>query len=56
VEATAAQVRPDGTEHSAVVTSKQLDSLTARDRSVVSLLRTVPGVQYQADQGSVGGQ
>ncbi len=56
VEATAAQVQTDSTEHSAVLTSKQLESLTARGRDVVSLLRTIPGVQYQADQDSVGGQ
>jgi hypothetical protein len=48
-------VQTDSSEHSAVLTSNQLDTLTARGRDVVSLLRTIPGVQYQADQDSVGG-
>lgn len=55
VEAVAAQVQTDSSEHSAVLTSRQLETLTARGRDVVSLLRTIPGVQYQADQDSVGG-
>ncbi len=55
VEATAAQVQTDSTEHSAVLTTQQLTNLTARGRDVVSLLRTIPGVQYQSDQDSVGG-
>lgn len=48
-------VQTDSTEHSAVLSSVQLENLTARGRDVVSLLRTIPGVQYQADQDSVGG-
>jgi hypothetical protein len=56
VESTAIQVQTDSTEHSAVLTSNQLTNLTARGRDVVSMLRTIPGVQYQADQDSVGGQ
>ncbi|MFN7921335.1 MAG: carboxypeptidase regulatory-like domain-containing protein [Bryobacteraceae bacterium] len=55
VTAEAAQVQTDSSEHSAVLTNKQLENLTARGRDVVSMLRTIPGVQYQADQDSVGG-
>ncbi len=55
VVAQAAQVQTDSSEHSAVLTSNQLISLTARGREVVSMLRTIPGVQYQADQDSTGG-
>jgi Carboxypeptidase regulatory-like domain len=55
VEAHAAQVQTDSSEHSASLTSGQLENLTARGRDVVSMLRTIPGVQYQADQDSVGG-
>ena len=55
VEATAAQVQTDSSEHSAVLTTQQLTNLTARGRDVVSLLRTIPGVQYQTDQDSAGG-
>ena len=55
VEAKGAMVQTDSAENSAVLTSGQLDTLTARGREVVSLLRTIPGVQYQADQNDVGG-
>jgi hypothetical protein len=51
----AAQVQTDSSEHSAVLTSTQLTNLTAKGREVVSMLRTIPGVQYQADQDSTGG-
>src|SRR5450432_1807433 len=51
----AAQVQTDSSEHSAVLTTNQLTNLTARGRDVVSMLRTIPGVQYQADQDAVGG-
>src|SRR5262249_40689065 len=55
VEAKSAMVQTDSVEHSAALTSNQLETLTARGREVVSLLRTIPGVQYQADQDSAGG-
>jgi len=55
VTAEAAQVQVDSSEHSAELTTSQLSSLTARGREVVSMLRTIPGVQYQADQDSTGG-
>ncbi|MBZ5625052.1 MAG: carboxypeptidase-like regulatory domain-containing protein [Acidobacteriia bacterium] len=51
----ASQVQTDSSEHSAVITTSQVTNLTARGRDVVSMLRTIPGVQYQADQDSVGG-
>jgi hypothetical protein len=55
VTATAAQLQTDSSESSAALTSNQLQNLTARGRDVVSMMRTIPGVQYQADQDSVGG-
>ena len=55
VVAEAAQVQTDSSEHSAELTNTQLTNLTARGREVVSMLRTIPGVQYQADQDSTGG-
>jgi hypothetical protein len=55
VEATGVSVQTDSSEHSAVLTNSQIQNLTARGRDVVSMLRTIPGVQYQADQDSVGG-
>lgn len=50
----AVQVQVDSSEHSAILTSNQIENLTARGRDVVSMLRTIPGVQYQPDQDHVG--
>uniref|UniRef100_Q02D60 TonB-dependent transporter Oar-like beta-barrel domain-containing protein n=1 Tax=Solibacter usitatus (strain Ellin6076) TaxID=234267 RepID=Q02D60_SOLUE len=50
-----AQVQTSSSEHSAELTTTQLQNLTAKGREVVSMLRTIPGVQYQADQDSTGG-
>src|SRR5205814_1155370 len=55
VSAEVAQVQTNSSEHSATLTTNQVQNLTARGRDVVSMLRTIPGVQYQADQDSVGG-
>jgi hypothetical protein len=55
VTADAAHVETDSAELSADITTQQLGSLTSRGREVVSLLRTIPGVAYQADQDSAGG-
>jgi hypothetical protein len=55
VVAEAAQVQTDSSEHSASLTTTQVANLTAKGREVVSMLRTIPGVQYQADQDSAGG-
>ena len=55
VEAHAAHVETDSAEASAELTSSQISNLTARGRDVVSLMRTIPGVSYQADQDSAGG-
>lgn len=55
VTADVAQVQTNSSEHSAELTTNQLKNLTARGREVVSLLRTIPGVQYQPDQDSTGG-
>jgi hypothetical protein len=55
VEAQAAAIQTDSSEKSAELSNTQLNTLTTRGREVVSLLRTIPGVQYQADQDSMGG-
>jgi hypothetical protein len=55
VAADSAQVQTDSSEHSAELSTRQVTALTARGREVVSMLRTIPGVQYQADQDSAGG-
>ena len=56
VSSEAAHVETDSSEQSADLTTDQVGNLTARGRDVVSLLRTIPGVSYQADQDTVGGQ
>jgi hypothetical protein len=55
VEAQTAAIQTDSSEKSAELSNTQLNTLTTRGREVVSLLRTIPGVQYQADQDSMGG-
>jgi hypothetical protein len=55
VEANAAQVQTESSEHSATITQQQLENLNTRGRDVVNLLHTIPGVQYGADSDSVGG-
>src|SRR5215469_4939594 len=56
VSSKAAHVETESSEEAADVTTDQVGNLTARGREVVSLLRTVPGVTYLADQDSPGGQ
>lgn len=51
----AARVETDSSELSEDITTSQLGNLTARGRDMVSLLRTVPGVSYLADEDSPGG-
>ncbi len=46
-----AHVETDTAESSAELTTDQISNLTARGRDVVSMLRTIPGVSYQADPG-----
>jgi hypothetical protein len=55
VEEQATQVASDSSQVSAGINRDQLLNLTARGREVVSLLRVVPGVTYQADPDSAGG-
>ena len=56
VAAEAAHVATESSEETADVTTDQSANLTARGREVVSMLRTIPGATYQADQDSPGGQ
>jgi outer membrane receptor protein involved in Fe transport len=55
VTSESAHVETESSEEAADVTTNQLANLTARGREVVSLLRTVAGATYQADQDSPGG-
>ena len=52
----AAHVETEDSEEAADVTTNQVANLTARGREVVSMLRTIAGATYQADQDSAGGQ
>jgi Carboxypeptidase regulatory-like domain len=54
VEEHATQVATDSSQVSAGINKDQLLNLTARGREVVSLLRIIPGVTYQADPDSAG--
>jgi len=56
VAAEAAHVETESSEEAADVTTNQVANLTARGREVVSMLRTIAGATYQADQDSPGGQ
>ena len=56
VTSQAAHVETESSEEAADVTTNQVANLTARGREVVSMLRTIAGATYQADQDSAGGQ
>ena len=55
VEGQATQIASDTSQVSAGINKDQLLNLTARGREVVSMLRIIPGVTYQADPDSAGG-
>lgn len=56
VVAESVRVATDSSEVSAQITTDQVQTLTARGRDIVSLMRTIPGIGYAADADSVGGQ
>jgi hypothetical protein len=47
-------VQTESTEHSAVITSKQLELVSIRGRDVTALLRVLPGVSLQGQSESAG--
>jgi len=47
-------VQTESAEHSALISSKQLELISSRGRDVISLLRILPGVSYQG-QNELGG-
>lgn len=49
-----AQVQTESVEHSALVTSKQLELISQRGRDVTSLLKILPGVSYGGESESAG--
>ncbi|HKX28789.1 MAG TPA: carboxypeptidase regulatory-like domain-containing protein, partial [Blastocatellia bacterium] len=48
-------VQTESTEHSALISAKQLELISIRGRDVTSLLRVLPGVSYQGQSESAGG-
>jgi hypothetical protein len=48
-------VETASSDHSALLTSNQLNMIMARGRNIISLLRTMPGVSYGGDPDSPGG-
>ncbi len=55
VTAQGASVQSESAEKSALLTTKQLETISTKGRDVVSYLRVLPGVSYQVDAESVGG-
>lgn len=55
VASEAAHVETESSEEAADITTDQVGNLTARGRDIVSMLRTIPGVTYLADEDSPGG-
>jgi hypothetical protein len=47
-------VQTESTEHSALISSKQIELISIRGRDVTSLLRILPGVSYQTQSESAG--
>ncbi len=56
VTAQGMNVQTASAEGSALLTSRQLDTLSERSRDIVNLLRTIPGVQTQAGVESFGAE
>jgi len=48
-------VQTESTEHSALISSKQLELISQRGRDVTSLLKILPGVSYGGESESLGG-
>ncbi len=55
VTAQGASVQSESAEKSALLTTTQLETISTKGRDVVSYLRVLPGVSYQVDADSVGG-
>ncbi len=48
-------VQTESTEHSALISSKQLELISQRGRDVTTLLKILPGVSYGGESESLGG-
>jgi hypothetical protein len=54
VEATGAKVNPEETQHTGLITAKQIEQIQVKGRDVTSLMRLVPGVRYEDTVESLG--
>jgi carboxypeptidase family protein/TonB-dependent receptor-like protein len=54
VEAVGSRVNVAETQHSGVITSKQIEQIQVKGRDVTSLLRLLPGVRYEDTVDSLG--
>ena len=54
-QAEGAVVQTETSEHSALITSDQLQAIAIRGRDVISMLRILPGVSQQVDTEFLGG-
>ena len=54
VEAAGAQVNTAETQHSGLITSKQIEQIQVKGRDVTSLMRLIPGVRYEDTVESLG--
>jgi len=54
VEATGTHVNTAETQHSGLITSKQIEQIQVRSRDVTALMRLVPGVRYEDSVEAMG--
>jgi hypothetical protein len=54
VEASGSQVNTAETQHSGLITSKQIEQIQVKGRDVTSLMRLMPGVRYEDTVESLG--
>jgi len=54
VEASGTRVNVEETQHSGLITAKQIEQIQVKGRDVTSLLRLIPGVRYEDTVDSLG--
>ena len=54
VEASGAQVNPEDSQHTGLLTATQIENIQTKARDVMSLLRLMPGVRYEEDGDAMG--
>ncbi len=54
VEASGSRVSPEETQHSGLITARQIEQISVKGRDVTQMLRLVPGVRYEDTTESLG--